>query len=93
MEYKVTSSAMNDAASNISNYTEQYIEQAALVYQAAQTLSEAWLGDASVKWADNMEQLNNWMKQMAEVLGTYSAALKKAAADYESADVTAAKNF
>jgi len=92
-EFDVTLSAMADAVSNIRNYTEQFKEEADQVYQAAQKLSESWSGDSSQDFAANMEQLHNWMQQMAETLATYSEALSKARDKYEEADVSAAKNF
>ena len=92
-EFELTLSAMSNAATNIANYTQQFSEQAELVYQAAQTLSETWTGDASTTWLENMEQLRGWMNQLVEVLETYSAALNKARDDYETADTNAAKNF
>ena len=92
-EFDVTLSAMTEAATNIGNYTTQFKEQADQTYQAAQKLSEGWTGDASETFVNNMEQLHNWMNQMAAVLETYSAELNKARETYETADVTAAKNF
>ena len=92
-EFDVTLSAMTDAASNISTYTQEFKEQAEQTYQAAQKLSEGWVGDASQTFVDNMEQLRTWMNEMAAVLETYSASLNKARESYENADVTAAKNF
>ena len=92
-EFDVTLSAVTEAATNISNYTQEFKEQADQTYQAAQTLSEGWVGDASQTFVENMEQLHTWMNEMAATLDTYSAALNKARETYESADVTAAKNF
>ena len=92
-EFDVTLSAVTQAATNISNYTQEFKEQADQTYQAAQTLSEGWVGDASQTFVENMEQLHTWMNEMAATLDTYSAALNKARETYESADVTAAKNF
>ena len=45
------------------------------------------------RFVDNMEQLRQWMNELAAVLDEYSANLNKAGANYEDADVTAAKNF
>ena len=92
-EFDVTLSAMTDAAQNIGNYNHQFKEEASQTYQAARKLSEGWTGDASATFVSNMEQLNTWMNQMAAVLETYSAQLNKARDTYETADVTAAKNF
>ncbi len=92
-EFDTTLSAMTSAAQNISNYTQQFKEQADQTYQAAQRLGEGWEGDASQTFAENMEQLHVWMNEMAAVLETYSAQLNKARENYENADVTAAKNF
>ncbi len=92
-EFDVTLSAMSSAASNIAKYTEEFAEQATQTYQAAQTLSESWTGDASQEFINNMEQLNTWMKEMAAVLETYSAELNKARERYENSDVAAAKFF
>ena len=92
-EFDVTLSAVTQSATNISNYTQEFKEQADQTYQAAQTLSEGWVGDASQTFVENMEQLHTWMNEMAATLDTYSAALNKARETYESADVTAAKNF
>lgn len=91
--FDVTLSALTDAAANIKSHTEEFKEQAEQTYQAAQTLSEGWEGDASQTFVDNMQQLHNWMNQMAEVLNTYSAALDKAKETYETADMNSAKNF
>ena len=92
-EFDVTLSAMTEAATNIGNYTTQFKEQADQTYQAAQKLSEGWVGDASQTFVENMEQLRQWMNELAAVLDEYSANLNKAGANYEDADVTAAKNF
>jgi len=61
-EFDVTLSAMRDAASNIKNYTEEFKDQAEQTYQAAQKLSEGWVGDASQTFVENMEQLRQWMR-------------------------------
>lgn len=92
-EFDVTLSAVTEAATNIGNYTQEFKEQADQTYQAAQTLSEGWVGDASQTFVENMEQLHTWMNEMAATLDTYSAALNKARETYENADVSAAKNF
>lgn len=92
-EFEVTLSAVTEAATNISNYTQDFKEQADQTYQAAQTLSEGWVGDASQTFVENMEQLHSWMNEMAATLDTYTAALNKARETYENADVSAAKNF
>ena len=91
--FDVTLSAVTEAATNITNYTQEFKEQADQIYQAAQTLSEGWECDASQTFIDNMEQLHNWMNEMAATLDTYSAALNRARDTYETADVSAAKNF
>lgn len=92
-EFDVTLSAMRDAASNIKNYTEEFKDQAEQTYQAAQKLSEGWVGDASQTFVENMEQLRQWMIELAAVLDEYSANLNKAGGNYEDADVSASKNF
>ena len=92
-EFDVTLSAVTEAATNISNYTQEFKEQADQTYQAAQTLSEGWVGDASQTFVENMEQLHTWMNEMAATLDTYTAALNKARETYENADGSAAKNF
>ena len=92
-EFEVTLSAMQDAATNISNYTQPFKEEADQVYQAVQTLSEGWVGDASAEFADNMQQLHQWMTRLSETLDAYSAALNKARGDYDEADRAAARNF
>lgn len=92
-EFDVTLSAMTDAANNIRTYTEQFKEEADQTYQAAQRLSEGWVGDASQTFVDNMEQLHNWMNQMVDTLETYVEALNNSASKYEQTDVAAAKNF
>ena len=40
-----------------------------------------------------MEQLHNWMNEMAATLETYSAQLNKARGEYEEADSTSAGYF
>lgn len=92
-EFDVTLSAMTDAANNINNYTQLFKENGDAVYQAAQTLSEGWQGDASQIFVDNMEQLHNWMNEMAAILETYSMALNKNRDNYEEGDVRSAANF
>lgn len=92
-EFDVTLSAMQEAATNIRNYTEQFREEAEQTYQAAQTLSEGWVGDASQTFVDNMEQLHTWMNELVATLETYSAELEKSRDKYETADISAAKNF
>lgn len=92
-EFDVTLSAMQEAATNIRNYTEQFKDEAEQTYQAAQTLSEGWQGDASQTFVDNMEQLHTWMNELVATLETYSAELEKSRDTYETADVSAAKNF
>ena len=92
-EFDVTLSAMESAAQNISNYTQSFKEEADGVYNAAQTLSESWTGDASQTFVENMEQLHHWMDELASVLDTYSAELNTARAAYEEADVNSSKNF
>ncbi len=92
-EFDVTLSAMESAATNIRNYTQSFKEEADAVYSAAQNLSEAWTGDASETFVDNMEQLHRWMTEMAAVLDTYSAALTTAKEEYKDADEQSSKNF
>lgn len=92
-EFDVTLSAMTDAASNINNYTDLFKQNADAIYQAAQTLSEGWQGDASQTFVDNMEQLHTWMNEMSAILETYSAALNKNRENYEEGDVRSAANF
>ena len=92
-EFDVTLSAMSGAAKNISIYTRQFKEEAEETYQAAEKLSEGWTGDASQTFAENMEKLHGWMKQLGEVIDTYTAHLNKARDTYEDADQTSAKNF
>ena len=92
-EFDVTLSAVSEAATNIANYTETFREEGDATYQAAKTLSEGWEGDASQTFVENMEQLHQWMNEMAATLETYSAQLNKARATYEEADRTAAGNF
>lgn len=92
-EFDVTLSAMQEAATNIRNYTEQFKDEAEQTYQAAQTLSEGWQGDASQTFVENMEQLHTWMNELVATLETYSAELEKSRDTYETADVSAAKNF
>lgn len=92
-EFDVTLTAMNEAATNIRNYTEQFRDEADQTYQAAQTLSEGWQGDASQTFVENMEQLHTWMNELVATLETYSAELEKSRDTYETADVSAAKNF
>ena len=92
-EFDVTLSAMTNAAKNIKNYTVEFKEQANQVYQAAQVLSEAWVGDASATFVENMGELHKWMTEMAATLDTYSAALDTACETYETADINSAKNF
>lgn len=92
-EFDVTLSAMRNAANNIKNYTQQFKEQAEQTYQAAQKLSDGWVGDASQTFVDNMEQLRQWMNELSVVLDEYSANLNKASENYEDADTSAVKNF
>lgn len=92
-EFDVTLSAVSEAATNIANYTETFREEADATYQAAKTLSEGWEGDASQTFVENMEQLHQWMNEMAATLETYSAQLNKARATCEEADRTATGNF
>lgn len=92
-EFDVTLSEMAEASTNIKNYTAQFKEEADAVYQAAQTLSEGWTGDASETFVDNMEQLHRWMIELGNVLDTYSAELNTARGEYSDADVTSARNF
>lgn len=92
-EFEVTLSAVQDAVSNIKTYTEAFKDEAEQVYQAAQTLSESWTGDASADFVSNMEQLHQWMNEMVEVLNTYSQALSTAGTEYEDADVKGASYF
>lgn len=92
-EFDVRLSAMADAANNIKNYTQMFKENGDAIYQAAQTLSEGWQGDASQIFVDNMEQLHNWMNEMAVILDTYSAALDKNRSNYEEGDIQSAGNF
>ena len=68
-------------------------ENADAIYQAAQTLSEGWQGDASQTFVDNMEQLHTWMNEMSAILETYSTALNKNRENYEEGDVRSAANF
>ena len=92
-EFDVTLSAVTEAASNIANYTQTFREEADQTYQAAKTLSESWTGDASQEFVENMEELHNWMNEMAATLETYSAQLNKARDEYEEADRTSAGYF
>lgn len=92
-EFDVTLSAMETASANIKTYTQSFKEEADAVYSAAQNLSEAWTGDASQTFVDNMEQLHRWMMEMSAVLDTYSAALNTAKGEYGTADEQSAKNF
>ena len=92
-EFEVTLSAMTDAATNIKNLNEQFVDEANQTYQAAQTLNDGWKGDASDTFLQNMEQLHKWMNEMAEVLDTYVTELNASREKYENADVSAAKNF
>lgn len=92
-EFDVTLSAMQEAATNIRNYTEQFRDEAEQTYQAAQTLSEGWVGDASQTFVDNMEQLHTWMNELVATLETYSAELEKSRDKYETTDISASKNF
>ena len=92
-EFDVTLSAMTEAANNIRNYTEQFRDEAEQTYQAAVTLNDGWVGDASETFHENMEQLHSWMNEMVSTLETYYAALNAACDKYEETDVAAAKNF
>lgn len=92
-EFNVTLSAMSSAAKNIGTYTNQFKSEADETYQAAKTLGESWVGDASATFAENMEQLHRWMDEMVAVLETYSAMLNKSRDEYETTDVNAVRNF
>lgn len=91
--FDVTLSALTKAASDIRTQTAEFKERANETLQAAQTLGEGWEGDSYQEFFNNMQDLKNWMEQMAEVMETYATALDKAKDTYETADVSSAKSF
>lgn len=92
-EFDVKLPDMIEAANNIKNYTEMFRETGDAVYKAAQDLNNGWKGDAAQIFGENMEQLHNWMNEMAGVLDTYSAALDKNRINYEEGDIESSKFF
>ncbi len=92
-QFKTQISALEQAASNIANLTEQFREQADQTYQATQTLSGGWTGEASDTFVENMETLRGWWNEMTATLDTYSQELQKAAQEYNEADATSAGYF
>lgn len=92
-QFKTQISALEQAASNIANLTEQFREEADQTYQATQTLSGGWTGEASDTFVENMETLRGWWNEMTATLDTYAQELQKAAQEYNEADTTSAGYF
>ena len=92
-QFEVQKSALEQAASNIANLTEQFREDADQTYQATQTLSGGWTGEASDTFVENMETLRGWWNEMTATLDTYAQELQKAAESYTNADIESAAHF
>lgn len=90
---RATLSELEAAANSITGYIEEFREQKNQTMQASQALSEGWEGSASQKYLDTMNEMTNWMEQMATVLDGYPEALKEIKAKYEEADAAGARAF
>lgn len=84
---------IESASTNIKTYTEEFNEHAENTYQAAQTLSQSWEGDAAQQFIANMEQLHKWMGEMVTTLDAYSKTLSQIAASIREADLRSAGFF
>ncbi len=89
MELTVTISELTSAAQKIAQANESFREAATALKQAADALADTWEGDAHEIFVQEQEQIDQWYKQMANVVDTYVAAMKQTASDYEATDAAA----
>lgn len=90
---RVTVSELESAAGKISQACEAYRAAAASLKSAADGLAATWEGDSQVAFVNEQEQANAWYNKMADIVDTYVAQLKDAAAKYAATDVTAAQTI
>lgn len=95
-EFDVTLSSMTEAAGNIRTYCDEFQSTADELKSATETLttsSDGWNSEASQIFNENIVEAHRWLTEMANLVNEYAATLDKARDTYETADVTAAKNF
>ena len=87
---EVTISELQNAASNITQYAQDYKSAADNLKASADALAGAWEGDSQVAFVDEQEQAYNWYTKMAALCEEYADSMKNAATAYEQTDAEAA---
>lgn len=87
---EVTISELQSAASNITNYANDYENAAKSLKSAADELAAAWSGDSQVAFVNEQQQAYEWYVKMAEICRNYAQAMNQAAQKYTETDNEAA---
>ena len=86
---EVTISELQDAATKIEQYAEDYLTAANNLKAAADQLASTWEGDSQVAFVTEQENAYNWYRNMASICKEYAAALRMAAQKYQQTDAEA----
>ena len=87
---QVTISELENAAAKISRANENFRTAATNLKAAADALAQTWEGPSQEAFADEHVQIDNWYKQMADVVDQYVGTMQVAAQKYNETDENAA---
>ena len=91
--FEVTVSEMQNAATNISQAANDFLNAASQTFSAAQQLAESWEGDSQVAFVEEQTKANEWYKKIVEIVNTYVTNLQNAAKSYQEADTQSASDI
>ena len=90
---EVNISELQDAATKIDQYAEDYLTAANNLKAAADQLASTWEGDSQVAFVTEQENAYNWYKNMAAICKQYANAMRQAAQKYQQTDSEAASTI
>ena len=92
-EFRVTPDSLRSAASNLAKAQAEVAAQLQGVKGQVTQVSSVWTGDAASRFDALMTKWDTSARALNETLGTIHQNLTASAANYEAAEVEAAKGF
>jgi WXG100 family type VII secretion target len=89
MTFKVTAAELNECANKLTAALQQFDDATKKSSAAAYQLMSQWEGDAAHAFSDEQTKSTGWFNKMSQIVETYIAALKAAAAAYLAFDIAA----
>lgn len=87
MMFGVTISELKAAADKLNAAVEEYGNATSATKAAADTLAAGWEGDARNTFVEEQENAIQWYQKVAQAVQVYIAAIRAAAALYETFDI------